>query len=85
MDGECIAPARDVSRRFYPPKRSVFLHVCATCFELPSNLTTMKIPETSNSTLVTYLKYLYFNPAESAYRKYHQFFHQLSGQLSPVS
>ena len=27
--------------RYFYPKRPIFLHACATCFELPSNISTM--------------------------------------------
>ena len=40
--------ARAVQNRiFFPIKKTIFLNACATCFELPSNISTMGATESA--------------------------------------
>ena len=37
----CSVRSRSVTNRIYSPKRPIFLHECAKCSELPSNISDM--------------------------------------------
>ena len=42
-----------VTNRIFSPKRPIFLHACAACSELPSNISTMNEPMLAYHMLLT--------------------------------